>query len=113
MSSGAFQGLGVSFSDEHVMRLPHAMVRTHSALAPATDADWRVRYALIQVLLEWGLTAHQREEIVQRLARLQQTARVQGVREYLRYRWSGIPPQKFPNNDLVDPSQSAAFWDWD
>jgi len=82
-------------------------------LAAATDPHWRVRHALIQVLLQRGQTSSQREKIDQRLAGLGATARVQGVREYLRYRWSGSEPQTFPTKDLVDSSQSAPFWDWD
>jgi HEAT repeat protein len=59
-------------------------------LEAATDPHWRVRHALIQVLLEWGETKADRDEIDQRLASSGPNARVQGVRDYLRFRWYDV-----------------------
>src|SRR5262245_16130828 len=61
-----------------------------------TDPHGRVRHVLIQVLLQGGDTEARRREIDERLAGVGPDARVGGVREYLRYRWSGRPPTSTP-----------------
>ncbi len=71
-----------------------------------TDPHWRVRHALIQALLhEEG-----RQEIDARLAAVGGTARIEGVRRYLRYRWTGEVPAG-PFEEEVGPPWP--FWDWD
>src|SRR5262249_4611275 len=60
-------------------------------LDAATDPHWRVRHALIRTLLRWGSSADQRREIDERLVGVE-SARAQGVCEYLHYRWSGRRP---------------------
>src|SRR5262249_14628035 len=82
-------------------------------LDAATDPHWRVRHALIQVLLPWGETDEQRREIDGRLARAEPGARVEGVRAYLRYRWTGRPPEAVPAPAAPSPEQRCPFWDWD
>jgi HEAT repeat protein len=79
-------------------------------LAAADDPHWRMRHALIQVLLEWGDTDVRRRDIDARLAARTQDARVQGVRAYLHYRWSGMVP---PAETAADAGPSWPFWDWD
>jgi hypothetical protein len=81
-------------------------------LSAADDPHWRVRHALLQVLLAWGDTDERRQEIDERLARLE-GARAQGVRSFLDYRWSGRPPASAPTPDLPDPPTMCSFWDWD
>jgi HEAT repeat protein len=79
-------------------------------LDAATDPHWRVRHALIGVLMRWGESEPQRQEIDQRLAHLATNARVRGVRAYLQYCWSGQvlePPEE------VQAAPSWPFWDWD
>src|SRR5262249_35812418 len=58
-------------------------------LAAADDPHWRVRHALVRVLLEWGADEAQRTEIDRRLSEQPPDGRAEGVRWYLRYRWSG------------------------
>lgn len=79
-------------------------------LDAATDPHWRVRHALIGVLLRWGESASERQEIDQRLTQLGTNPRVQGVRAYLWYRWSGQA-----RGPLDDKNAAPAwpFWDWD
>lgn len=82
-----------------------------SVLDAATDPHWRVRHALIQVLLDWGKVEQRRREIDERLASLRPSARVEGLRGYLRYRWTGRPPDSTPIPE--DPTRACPFWDWD
>ncbi|HKB38181.1 MAG TPA: HEAT repeat domain-containing protein, partial [Gemmataceae bacterium] len=82
-------------------------------LDAATDPHWRVRHALIRVLLEWGDTEESRRDIEQRLARLGEDVRVEGVRVYLTYRWSGRAPKEINLRPDEDPNQLCPFWDWD
>jgi HEAT repeat protein len=81
-------------------------------LASANDPHWRMRHALIQVLLEWGETESRRQEIDARLAPQEHDARAGGVRAYLHYRRSGALPdgqaQPLPASEPAWP-----FWDWD
>src|SRR5262249_57571431 len=60
-------------------------------------------------LLRWGDDRARRRQIEERLAA--DDARTAGLREYLRYRWSGSPPAAFPVPD--DPVRRCPFWDWD
>jgi diketogulonate reductase-like aldo/keto reductase len=78
-------------------------------LAASTDPHWRVRHALIRRLLRWGEDATQRRQIEERLTG--DDPRTAGLREYLRYRWSGPSPTAFPEPD--DPARRCPFWDWD
>lgn len=78
------------------------------ALAAATDPHWRVRHALIQALLCWGVTESQRQDIAARLAG--DDARTDGVWQYLHYRWSGRLPAGSPP---PVPVPSWPFWDDD
>src|SRR5947209_7669640 len=70
-------------------------------LVAETDPHWRVRHALIRILLGWGELDELRREIEERLERLDRDPRVRGVREYLRYRWSGLRP---PGGTAPKPS---------
>jgi hypothetical protein len=79
-------------------------------LGAATDPHWRVRHALIGVLLRWGESIAEQQEIDQRLSRLATNAPARGVRAYLHYRWGG------QGCDRVDTPQvppAWPFWDWD
>jgi HEAT repeat protein len=82
-------------------------------LSAADDPHWRVRHALIRVLLSWGETSEQRQEIDERLARLRQDARVQGLRDYLRHRWTGVRPGTERLRHVEDPRRFGPVWDWD
>jgi hypothetical protein len=88
------------------------VVRWH-VLDAATDPHWRVRHALLQVLLVWGQADEQRQDFDRRLAALGEQPRVQGLRAYLRYRWSGRVPAAFEVPEAEDPGRSCPFWDWD
>src|SRR5262249_25701051 len=78
-------------------------------LDAATDPHWRVRHALIRVLLEWGDTEESRRDIEQRLARLGEDVRVEGVRVYLTYRWSGRAPKEINLRPDEDPNHLCPF----
>jgi aryl-alcohol dehydrogenase-like predicted oxidoreductase len=81
-----------------------------AVLAAADDPHWRVRHALVRVLLRWSEDAEGRESIRERLARLPAGSRVHGVSAYLAHRWGdshSMPPAS------VDPFASIPFWDWD
>jgi HEAT repeat protein len=82
-------------------------------LGASTDPHWRVRHALIHVLLPWGATEAQRRDIDERLARASEDARTRGVRAYLHYRWSGRQPTLGPKDAVADPGRMCPFWDWD
>jgi HEAT repeat protein len=77
-------------------------------LAAADDPHWRVRHALLQVLLVWGADPSRRGEIDQRLAELS-GPRPEGLHAYLHYRWTGEPPQLGPEAE----APPWPFWDWD
>jgi aryl-alcohol dehydrogenase-like predicted oxidoreductase len=87
-------------------------VRWH-VLDAATDPHWRVRHALIQVLLAWGNTDESRQEIDRRLAALGESPRARGLRAYLRYRWTGERPAPGEAPEAEDPSHTCPLWDWD
>jgi aryl-alcohol dehydrogenase-like predicted oxidoreductase len=83
-------------------------------LDAATDPHWRVRHALIRVLLRWGGDEVQLQEEIDRLLTCLGTeARVRGLRAYLHYRWTGRPLETVGVLTPMDPSQSCPFWDWD
>ncbi len=80
-------------------------------LDAATDPHWRVRHALIGVLMRWGESEPQRQEIDQRLVHLATTnARVRGVRAYLQYCWGG---QVLETSEEVQAAPNWPVWDWD
>jgi hypothetical protein len=76
----------------------------------ATDPHWRVRYALVQLVEGWGTGRAEREEIDRRLAEQGDSPRVNRVRDYLWYRWTGQFP---PPRPADDPRSWCVFWDWD
>jgi HEAT repeat protein len=76
----------------------------------ATDPHWRVRYALTQLLEPWGTNAAAREGIDARLADHGDTSRINRVRDFLAYRWTGeLPPERVGD----DPASWCPVWDWD
>jgi hypothetical protein len=81
-------------------------------LVAATDPHWRVRHALARLLADWGDSDTQRQEIDDRLARAGPNTRVEGVREYLHYRWSGRRPAA-DSPRAADPGPRWHFWDAD
>jgi aryl-alcohol dehydrogenase-like predicted oxidoreductase len=87
-------------------------VRWH-VLDAATDSHWRVRHALVQVLLAWGGTDALPLEIDRRIAALGDSPRVRGLRAYLRYRWTGQRPAPAEAPEAEDPSRTCPLWDWD
>jgi hypothetical protein len=82
-------------------------------LDATTDPHWRVRHALIGVLLRWGESESERPEIDRRLTQLGMNARVRGVRAYLQYRWSGHVPEPAGAPDDRQATPTWPFWDWD
>ncbi len=75
----------------------------------ASDPHWRVRHALIQVLLAWG-EQEARCALDQLSPALRTEPRVHGVVAYLNQRW-GHEPGPIPPPD--DPASWCPFWDWD
>ncbi len=82
-------------------------------LDAATDPHWRVRHALVRVLMRWGADASERAEIGQRLSRLGTSGRVQGVWAYLNCRWTGRSLESAETPIPADPRRACPFWDWD
>jgi len=93
-------------------------------LHASDDPHWRVRHALIHVLLDWEVQrSASRQEIEQRLSELQTDAtmyhrtasaiRIEGVLRYLRWRWTDdldhVPELSLPE----DVTQQSTLWDWD
>jgi hypothetical protein len=76
----------------------------------ATDPHWRVRYALAQVLEQWGHADQDRGRIDAELANYGEDPRVTRVWDYLVYRWTGEWPPERPSDD---PRLWYPFWDWD
>src|SRR5262245_27019997 len=58
-------------------------------LTAASEPHWRVRHALIRVLLERGRDDGSRRRIDERLTDLESLPQSKGVRLYLRWRWKG------------------------
>jgi hypothetical protein len=82
-------------------------------LDAATDPHWRVRHALIEILLGWGESTQRRKEIDTRLSRVGSNKPYQGVRAYLHYRWSGRPSPDASIPEPIDPRRLCRIWDWD
>jgi HEAT repeat protein len=89
-------------------------------LAAATDPHWRVRHALIQILLPLVATGGPPVDLrgpprqAGRPSLREETPRVRGVQEYLRYCGSGIVPSESALAEGgEDPAQLCPFWDWD
>jgi hypothetical protein len=80
------------------------------ALHAATDPHWRVRYALAQLLESRGTDTAERVEIDRQLAGQGDTPRVNRLRDYLSYRWTGTLP---PPRPADDPRSWCPVWDWD
>ncbi len=87
-------------------------IRWH-VLGAATDPHWRVRHALIRVLLLWGEGEAERRAIDERLQALGAGVRGRGVREYLRFRWYGVPSPDAATPAAEEPASRCPFWDWD
>ena len=82
----------------------------------ATDPHWRVRHALIQVLLPRGVTPADRRLVEEHLSIRAGDDRARGVLDYLRYRWSSADsfrPTVAGSRSISDPSSWCPFWDWD
>jgi hypothetical protein len=79
-------------------------------LAAADDPHWRVRHALIQVLMSWGETDERRRRIDGRLGN---SPREQGLRDYLAYRRTGVVADAVPADEAADPLWRCPWWDWD
>ncbi len=91
-------------------------------LAAATDPHWRIRHSLIQGLLLWATTQAQQEEIDEQLRRMEikfgtertpGQRRIQGLRRYLQFRWTGQVPRTKNIPTPPDLSEVCPFWDWD
>jgi hypothetical protein len=82
-------------------------------LDATTDPHWRVRHALLCVLMHWGESGLERQEIGQHLTRLATNPLTRGVRAYLQYRWSGHVPEPHDAPERVQATPTWAFWDWD
>jgi hypothetical protein len=80
-------------------------------LAAADDPHWRVRHALIRVLLGWGAT-EDRAGILRRL-REGGSLRARGVASYLEWAWAGIEPGNWSSFSPPDSAARCPFWDWD
>jgi hypothetical protein len=78
-------------------------------LLAADDPHWRVRHALIRVLLDWGQETDKREEIDRRLAELPPHSRIEGVRGYIQARWTGSSSAA----GLDEQNPPWPFWDPD
>jgi hypothetical protein len=82
-------------------------------LPAASDPHWRVRHALLGVLLKWGNKQPGGQVIDASLAALGDTQRLHGIRDYLRYRWTGELLDTRPLTNADDPTRAVPFWDWD
>ncbi len=82
-------------------------------LYASADPHWRVRHALIQSLFKRGEILGNRNLIEQKLTQLSANARVEGIREYLRYRWQGGIPELILQRRVDQQTQRPSFWDPD
>lgn len=73
----------------------------------ADDPHWRVRHALIQVLIE----CEDRQWIDNQLSQ-HNDPRAKGVRDYLIWKWTGNCPDQ-SSIDLANPEAICPIWDWD
>jgi len=76
-------------------------------LIAADDPHWRVRHALIRVLLEWD-----REEVRRRLEPLT-NQRAAALLAFLEFRWTGSEPADWSAFAPPDRTVVCPFWDWD
>ncbi len=81
-------------------------------LKASSDPHWRVRHALIQVLLAWIEAGEDQHEIRRRLSAAGTDVRTQGILRYLEFRLTGQPPEPFVT-EQDDPASWCEFWDWD
>lgn len=91
-------------SDERRWYLLHA----------SDDPHWRVRHALLKVLLPWGKEHPSGpREFVDRIQEVSRAPAALGLCQYLLSTWGasrdGIPDPPAP----TDPAHSQAWWDWD
>lgn len=86
--------------------------RRWDILKTSTDPHWRVRHALIRVLLNWSDSDSQYREIERRLLATGSDVRTQGILRYLAFRHTQTPPEA-PPKDLDGPETWCGFWDWD
>ncbi|MBY0524409.1 MAG: HEAT repeat domain-containing protein [Gemmataceae bacterium] len=92
------------------LRALAALPERWQVLIACTDPHWRVRHALIQVLVRWGKTEAVRQEIDSRLARAGADVRTQGIRDYLTIHWNrGNEAAK----QVAAPAAHPAWWDPD
>lgn len=84
-------------------------------LSAADDPHWRVRHALIRVLLVW-----ERVEVIARLDALAvgsrltvQSQRIAALLAYLRFAFDGTEPPDWSPFTPPDRHQLCPFWDWD
>ncbi len=84
-------------------------------LAAADDPHWRVRHALIRVLIGW-----ERDELLQRLDALAaglrlsvSSQRVLALAAYLRFAFDGTEPSDWTPFTPPDRLHLCPFWDWD
>jgi hypothetical protein len=82
-------------------------------LDAVTDPHWRIRHALIRVLVHWSDNEASRQEIDRRLRERGPAAQVQGLRAYLHFCWTGITSEPAMPLDKIEVSQNCQFWDWD
>jgi HEAT repeat protein len=87
--------------------------RWHVLIA-ADDPHWRVRHALIGVLLDWCMTVAGRREVDEHLARLPANVRSDGVRAYLAHRTGGgFQETGRPAGAASSRLRAVPFWDDD
>ncbi|OAI45663.1 hypothetical protein AYO44_12565 [Planctomycetaceae bacterium SCGC AG-212-F19] len=77
------------------------------------DPHWRVRHALIQHLLRWGENESNRRVVDEHVQAMGNTPQIHGIRDYLRFRWTGELMDTRPMTDADDPTRTVPFWDWD
>lgn len=82
-------------------------------LIAADDPHWRVRHALLKVLLAWGESLAERAEMEHRLAAMAPGPRVQGICRYLQHCWTGSVDTRLDARATEVAAHTCAFWDWD
>lgn len=81
-------------------------------LTASSDPHWRVRHALIQVLLRWIQSGEIRESITNQLLESANDLRTKGIIRYLDFRLGGQSQEPLLS-DAEDPGTWCKFWDWD
>lgn len=84
-----------------------------NVLIAADDPHWRVRHALVRVLLGWGTNEVDRAMVRNHLVKQCGEARSRGVAAYLEWTWSGSEPPSWKAFNAPDPAARCPFWDWD